>query len=325
MDGRKETVLKAVSRSGPGRIPLLYAYSFEKSDVVNIPVIDHFMGEKKNLSEWGFEWEHLENGLLMGQPKRPVIGEWPLLKDFVPPDPARADRFSTVCNTMAKLGPDRYYKANFVLSGFTILSMLRGFESIMEDFYFERDNLEKLCDIVFSFEDEVIKLAAGYGFSAIGLADDWGGQSSLLISPALWREIFKPRYKSQIDLAHSLGLQVYMHSCGYIFDIIGDLIEIGLDIINPGQPDINGIPEMGDGFGGRICFACSVSYQTTGVSGGNGDIEAQVSDYVKYFGSHNGGLIGIIPEDSEALGISKEKLGIMERAFQSYVLNKSGG
>jgi hypothetical protein len=109
-----------------------------------------------------------------------------------------------------------------------------------------------------------------------------------------------------------------MHSCGYIFDIIGDLIEIGLDIINPGQPDINGIPEMGARFGGRICFACSVSYQTTGVSGGKNDIEAQVSDYVKYFGSHNGGLIGIIPEDSEELGISKEKLMFMERAFQSY-------
>ena len=302
MDNRKQTVSKAISRTGPGRIP----------------VVNHFTGENGDTSEWGFGWEHLENGLLMGQPRYPVIQDWSRLETFVPPLASQEGRFAAARDSMAKYGPDRYYKANFSLSGFAILTMLRGFENIMADLYLERKNLNKLCDIVFGFENEVIKLAAEHGFSAIGLADDWGGQSSLLISPDLWREIFKPRYQVQIELAHRLGLTVYLHSCGYIFDIIEDLVEIGLDILNPGQPDVNGVARMGERFGGKICFACPVSYQTTGLTGSLSDIEAQIADYVKYLGSYSGGLIGIIPEDSKALGLDREKLEFMERAFQSY-------
>ena len=55
MEGRKKTVLKAIKRENPERIPLLYAYSLEKSDVVNIPVVNHFL--PGGISAWGFEWD----------------------------------------------------------------------------------------------------------------------------------------------------------------------------------------------------------------------------------------------------------------------------
>ena len=312
MDGRKETVLKAVACKNPERVPLLYAYSLEKSDIVNIPVVNHFL--PGGFSEWGFEWERLNDQLLMGQPKETVISSYADLDHFTPPDPASPDRFAKTSEIMAKYGSDRYYKASFILSGFAIVTMLRGFSNVMEDFYEESDGLNRLCDIVFGFESEVIQLSAGKGFSAIGLADDWGTQDALFISPDMWRRFFKHRYKEQIDLAHSLGMQVYLHSCGYIFDIIGDLIEIGLDIINPGQPDINNVAEMGKCFGGEICFACPPSYQTTSISGSDGELAEQIRLYRRCLGK-NGGLIGIIPEDSASLGIAPEKFEIMERIF----------
>lgn len=314
MDGRKETVLKAVAGQEPERIPLLYAYSLEKSDIINIPVVRHFTGPESNMSEWGFKWAHLDNGLLMGQPERPVIEGWNGLADFRTPDARDPDRFAHVPEIMERYGADRYYKANFTLSGFAIISMLRGFSNTCEDFYLERENLLELTDRVFDFEREVIRQAAKYGFCAIGLADDWGTQTSLFIAPDLWREFFKPRYKEEIELAHSLGLHVYLHSCGYIFDIIEDLIEIGLDILNPGQPDINGIESMGWQFGSRICFACPPSYQSTGISGKEDDIREQIRLYRKHL-HKRGGLIGIIPEDSAALGISPESFRAMEEAF----------
>jgi hypothetical protein len=313
LDGRKETVLKAITRTGPERIPLLYAYSLEKSDIVNIPVVNHFLDG--GVSEWGFEWEHLDNALLMGQPKRPVIENYAQMERCPFPDPYDSSRFAHVKAIMDKYGPDRYYKANFVLSGFAIISMLRGFSNVMEDFYLDSEDLDRLCDIVFSFENDVIRQAASHGFSAIGLADDWGTQESLLISPAMWRDVFKPRYKEQIELAHSFGLHVYMHSCGYIFDIIGDLIEIGLDILNPGQPDINDVPEMGRQFAGKICFACPPSYQTTSISGSKEDLAAQIRQYKSCL-IKNGGLIGIIPEDSAPLGITDEMFREMEKNFK---------
>ena len=138
------------------------------------------------------------------------------------------------------------------------------------------------------------------------------------MDPKLWREIFKPRLRRQVDLAHKNGLDVFLHSCGYILDIIPDLIEIGIDMLNPGQPNLNGIKGMGKRFGGKICFVCPVNYQTTGISGIRKQIFAEVEDYVKYLGSHNGGLIGIVNTDVESLGASTGNVQAIVDAFQKY-------
>ena len=313
----KERVKRAIEMRQPDRIPLLYAYSLEKSDIVNVEAVRHFTGENGEASEWGFVWSRIGNGknLAMGIPKEPIIKSWDELEGFRPPDPYDPTRFDKIRAMRQKYGDDKYYKANLNLSGFSILSMLRGFDRIMEDMYNERENFEKLADIVFGFEEEIIGQLKKSGYDAVGLADDWGMQNCLFISPGMWRELFLPRYKRQIELAHSCGLDVYMHSCGYIFDIIPDLIEIGLDILNPGQPDINGVKKMGERFGGRICFACPVSYQTTGLAGGREEIFGTIGEYKKYLGGSGGGLIGIIPEDSKALGLTQENLDYMEEAF----------
>ena len=59
-----------------------------------------------------------------------------------------------------------------------------------------------------------MKLAAQAGFHGIHFADDWGTQTGLMISPGLWRQLFKPRYARQFAFAHSLGLHTWYHCCG---------------------------------------------------------------------------------------------------------------
>jgi uroporphyrinogen decarboxylase len=88
---------------------------------------------------------------------------------------------------------------------------------------------------------------------ALNFMDDWGAQASLLISPAMWRELFKPLYKDYIDLAHSKGKKIFMHSDGYITDIIPDLIDIGLDVLNS-QVFCMDVEDLGARFGGKVCF-----------------------------------------------------------------------
>jgi uroporphyrinogen decarboxylase len=317
MTTSKQLVKKAVRFEGPERIPLSYPYDLKVSDVVNVDVVRNFMGPHKTLSEWGFEWQHLENDLLMGQPKEPVIKKWSDLATYRGPDPRDPTRFDAMKRTRAELGDDKYYKANFVLTGFTVMAFLRGFSETLEDMYVERENIERLADIVFGFEEEVIKLLAPQGFDAVGFADDWGNQKSMFISPKLWREIFKPRYKRQITLAHECGLDLYFHCCGYIYDIIADFVEIGLDILNPGQPNINGIKRMGDAFSGKMCFACPVSYQTTGISGSKEDICREAKELVDCLGNRNGGLIGIIPTDIVGLGAKPENVEYILDAFRT--------
>ncbi len=62
--------------------------------------------------------------------------------------------------------------------------------------------------------------------------DDWGAQDRLLISPEIWRTLFKPLYKDYCALAHAQGKFAFMHSDGYITPILEDLIDVGVDAIN---------------------------------------------------------------------------------------------
>jgi uroporphyrinogen decarboxylase len=312
----KELVKQAVRFQGPERIPLSYPYDLTVSDTINVDVVHNFMGPNRASSEWGFEWQHLDNSLLMGQPKEAVIKKWSDLDRYQPPDPRQPARFDAMHKMRAELGDDKYYKANFVLSGFTVMCFLRGFSETLEDMYLERENIERLADMVCGFEEEVIKQLKPQGFDAVAFADDWGNQQSMFISPKLWREIFKPRYKRQIDLAHECGLDLYFHCCGYIYDIMPDFVEIGLDILNPGQPNINGIPRMGENFSGKICFACPVSYQTTGISGTKEQIYREATELVDCLGNHNGGLIGIVPSDIVGLGAKPENVEYIRDAFR---------
>ena len=82
--------------------------------------------------------------------------------------------------------------------------------------------------------------------------DDWGLQKGLLMNPALWVEIFKPLYKDFIDIAHKNNKKIFMHSDGYILDIIPHLIELGLDAVNS-QVFCMGLENLKQ-FKGKITF-----------------------------------------------------------------------
>jgi hypothetical protein len=83
--------------------------------------------------------------------------------------------------------------------------------------------------------------------------DDWGSQTSLLISPDMWRATFKPLYKVYCDMAHKAGKKIFFHSDGNIISIYPDLIELGIDAINS-QIFAMDIEELGRRFKGRITF-----------------------------------------------------------------------
>ena len=104
------------------------------------------------------------------------------------------------------------------------------------DFLLEKEKACYLLDKIVEFENDLVKFAAEQDFHGVYFADDWGTQKDLIISPELWRELFKPRYKKQFDLIHELGMQAWFHCCGNITAIIPDFHEIGLDVINIPQP-----------------------------------------------------------------------------------------
>lgn len=313
MESRREQVRAAIRMRGPEYVPLYFVNrDKEMSDIVTVDVVRHFMGGKKDLSEWGFRWERRDQ--TMGQPREPLIREWAELDAFRPPDPDDPARFEEVVPTRKRYG-DRYYCASLVLSGFTLMSFLRGFSPLLADLAAERERAEELADLVFGFEEAVISRLPGRGFDGVSFYDDWGTQSGLIVSPALWREFFKPRYKRQFDLAHGQGLDVYFHCCGAVAELIPDLIECGVDMLNLGQPNLFDIEELGRRFGGLVCFVMPVSYQTTSISGTREDIFEVVRSYERHLGRFNGGLIGYI-EEYGSIGLSEANYQACIDAFR---------
>lgn len=300
---RKEVVKRALKMQNPGRIPLfIFNGDLSDTDIYQVVLEDWYMGENRDLTEWGFYWDKDQDDPAgMGVPRDIFIKEWEDFEDYKKnhaPNPYRADRFKEADTT--DVG-DRYFMGSLYLTGFTAMTFLRGFENLLIDLYEEPEKVKELAEFVFGIENEIIKQMPAHGFDGVSLFDDWGTQRSMMISPDMWREIFKPFYKQQCDLAHSLGLDVFFHTCGMVKPIIGDLIECGIDMINLGQADLNDPEELKELYKGKTCFVQPINYQTSGLFGTKEEIYAEARQYIDCFGGAEGGLIAEI-FDYELMG-----------------------
>lgn len=311
---RRDEVIKAITRAGPAYVPIyFFNRDQDESDIVAFEVQRHFLGPEQLASEWGFTWQRMDE--TMGQPKEPVIRDWEDLERLTIPDPAEPERFRGVPEFTRRYA-DRFRMAALGLSGFTTLWCLRGFDNLMLDLALEPDQVDALADVVFGFEERLIAALPPYHFDAVAFFDDWGAQQGMLISPQLWREKFKPRYARQFELVHRLGMYVYFHCCGKYLPIIPDFIEIGVDILNISQPNLYDIRELGRRFGGKVCFICPVSYQTTSITGTRAEIFAAVRQLVEHLGCYNGGLIGYV-EEYHSVGMSEANYQACVEAFRT--------
>ncbi len=143
---------------------------------------------------------------------------------------------------------------------------MRGMEEIMMDLHFHPqfvdallDRLEEVCLAIIG------RLARDFGdqIDAIGFSDDYGGQHTMLISPAHWRRFFKPHLRRLYDRIHAAGKYVYLHTCGHVTPIVGELVELGVDMLQPIQPESMDIFALKRDFGRDLCFAGGISTQVT--------------------------------------------------------------
>ena len=138
----------------------------------------------------------------------------------------------------------------------------------------------------------MVEEAIKAGVDAIGISDDWGSQNRNLISLSQWREEYKPYYKQIADMAHSAGKHVWWHSCGRVIELIPDMIEIGLNVLNPVQPQAMSIEELGKGFRGSLCFWGGVDVQRTLPLGAPEEVKGEVRYLIETLGTKDGGYIG---------------------------------
>ena len=128
----------------------------------------------------------------------------------------------------------------------------------------------------------------------IWTGDDFGAQNTMVISPKVWRKFFKPKMSNFIASLKEINpdVKVAYHSDGNVYPIIPDLIEIGLDVLNPIQPASMDPAQIKKDFGNSLCFWGTIDEQHTLPFGSPADVEAEVQKRLLTIGENGGLIIG---------------------------------
>lgn len=153
--------------------------------------------------------------------------------------------------------------------------------------------------------------------------DDAAGQTSMMMSPACWRALVKPQLQRVFDVGLKHGLPVAFHCCGALRPIIGDLVDMGLTVLNPIQAGCPGMdaPELKREFGARLTFMGGVDTQRLLPEGSADDVRRETARLLEHMTSDGGGYIlaashTISPETPdenifamyEQAGVSREEI-----------------
>ena len=179
---------------------------------------------------------------------------------------------------------------------FEICWALRGMENLMIDMIERPEMVHAMLRNVLSFYIElgqrVIKVAGG-GIDMVTIGDDVGTQRGMMISPGLWREIIKPYLKEMVKAFHDLNVKVMYHSCGSILAIIPELIDIGVDVLEPIQTSAQGMDPsaLKDAYGDRLCFHGGVDEQRLLPFGSPDQIREEVMHLASTLGRGGGYIL----------------------------------
>lgn len=198
---------------------------------------------------------------------------------------------------------------------------VRGIDQILLDLALAPDIADYIFEKIAAFYLEYTRRtleAAGGGIDILMMGDDFGTQKGLFMSPAMWRRFLRPGFKAFVDVAKQYGCKVAHHSCGSIKAIIPDLIDCGLDILNPVQPDVVDMDrrELKQSFGDRLCFHGSISIQRTLPFGTPDDVRNEVRERVETLGP-GGGFVFCTAHNIQADTPTENILALFE-AYQAF-------
>lgn len=213
--------------------------------------------------EWGTRWAHSSGGV-GATPVAHPLQNWSRLDDYLAhqfPDPQAPGRLDAGAAGLQQYGASRYCMGTIHLALFERLHAVRGMMEVFTDFYTHPSEVQRLLDALAEY---VLVLIRGWGqlrADAVFLTDDWGSQTGLMISPEMWRRLFKPHYAAMFAECHRYGMDVIFHSCGNAMAIVGDLIEIGLDVLDPVQPGAMDMEDLVRRYGGQVSFCGAIDLQ----------------------------------------------------------------
>jgi uroporphyrinogen decarboxylase len=231
---------------------------------------------------WGAGWDTQTEGYWHAYAPLADLTD---LAHFPWPDPNAADLLADAQRALAADRGEHFAAPNFGFALFERAWSLRGFDQWLMDLVdqpaWAEELLERITDIQVALARRFVGLEAEEGgrqkaegrsnqsqqASAAGVdggyfGDDYGAQRSLLFSPRIWRQMFKPRLARMFAVFRDAGLPVLLHSDGDIWPILPDLVDIGLTCLNPVQPEVLDHQRLQREFGRHLSFYGGLSTQT---------------------------------------------------------------
>jgi uroporphyrinogen decarboxylase len=240
---------------------------------------------------WGVVWD--TRGIYgegeWGRPANRVLTE-PSLSSFSFPRPPASSAFARY---------PQFIEANkdyFLVAGeghlFETAWALRGMENLLVDMHRNPDFVDRLLDGITDYYLALIEESLRFGVDAFRFGDDWGYQEGILMGPVMWRRFIKPRMAKMFAPIKKAGRVTYLHSDGKITAILEDLIEIGLDIYNPFQPEIMDVYKLKATFGSRLCFHGGIGVQSILPFGSVQEVRENVRQMINRIGKGGGYILG---------------------------------
>ncbi len=204
-------------------------------------VTDVFMKAGRFTDCWGVVWENVAEGL-SSHPVAAPLSDWDALESYRPPDGLRdgptgpREDWNALARRMAESrAAGGLASAGPLIHGFMFMYLfyLRGFENFLIDVATDDPRLPRLIKMVEDYNFAVIRKTLECGAEWISFGDDLGMQHALPMSPAHWRKYIKPSYDRLLAPCRHAGAAVYLHTDGKIVEIIPDLVEVGVDVLNP--------------------------------------------------------------------------------------------
>ncbi len=213
------------------------------------------------------------------------------LKEYAFPDPHDPSRYDGLpAFVAANAHCFRYVSIAFSL--FERAWSLRGMTELMIDMLEAPEFVDKLLDAIVEYNIGILEEVLGHDIDGVKFGDDWGQQNGLIFGGRLWRRFIKPRLEQMYGMVTRAGKSVLIHSCGRVQELFPDLIELGLDVFNPFQPEVMDPYEMKREYGHSLAFLGGMSVQKLLPFGTPQAIRDETCRLMEHVGRGGGYIIG---------------------------------
>lgn len=236
--------------------------------------------EPEYVCPWGIRWRYVRNehGVYTEMVEHPLAGDKARLDTYQIPDPEEDSQYDTFREMKKLYGDEKWMVGSSQISIFEACWYLRGLEQFYMDMALEQDYCCALMDKVMRFPLVAARKHAELGADMVWFGDDVSSQQGMSISMDMWRRYLKPRYAELFAAPKKINpdIKVAYHSCGNCEAILDDMIEIGLDVLNPLQPLAIDPFKIKKRYGNRLALFGGLCVQQTMPNGTVEEIKSSV-------------------------------------------------